>query len=182
MSSYAAFRETQYLRAWWFVLLISSITVLPWWGAISQLVLGEPWGNNPASDGFMLFFLVLFGVLFPAFLFYIHLTVEVSDAVYIRFTPFMLKPRTIRPQDIFSHRAEEYDPLGEYGGWGIKGFSSNRAYNVSGRKGVRLVLRDGKMVMIGSQRAEELSSAISALVRTSPRSWTPVQRISMEDR
>jgi hypothetical protein len=169
VTSYSTFRETQYLRAWWYIILIASITVLPWWGAVTQLVMGEPWGNNPASDEFMIIFLVIFGVFFPLFLFYIHLVVEVSDAVYIRFRPFMIRPRIIRAQDIVTHRAEEYDPLGEYGGWGIKGFSSNRAYNVSGRKGVRIVLKDGRMVMIGSQRAEELSTAISHLVRTAPR-------------
>ena len=169
MASYTTFKEVQYLRAWWYVLLILALAGLIWWGGITQLVLGEPWGNNPASDGMMAVFLAAFGVAFPLLMFYIHMTTEVSDAVLIRFSPFMLRPRTIRPQDIVSHRAEEYDPLGEYGGWGIKGFASNRAYNVSGRKGVRLVLKDGRMVMIGSQRAEELDMAIGALVRTNPR-------------
>ena len=34
------------------------------------------------------------------------------------------------------------------------------AYNVSGDKGVELTLADGRKVMIGSQKAEELALAI----------------------
>jgi hypothetical protein len=34
------------------------------------------------------------------------------------------------------------------------------AYNVSGDRGVELTLRDGRRVMLGSQRPEELAQAI----------------------
>ena len=37
---------------------------------------------------------------------------------------------------------------------------AGRAYNVSGREGVRLDFADGKHLLIGSQRAEELAAAI----------------------
>jgi hypothetical protein len=35
------------------------------------------------------------------------------------------------------------------------------AYNVRGDRGVQLVLRDGRRVLIGSQRADELAKAIA---------------------
>ena len=40
--------------------------------------------------------------------------------------------------------------------------SLNRmAYNVSGNQGVELTLRDGRQVMLGSQRPQELADAIA---------------------
>jgi len=165
-SSYERFREVQHLRTWWYLLLILIPSGLTWWGAISQLVLGTPWGNNPASDELMLFLLVIIGIGLPVLLLNVHMETVVTDSVQVRFVPFMLRPRTIHPQDILSHKAEEYSPLAEYGGWGIKGVASNRAYNVSGRRGVRILLKDGKMIMIGSQKAEELDMVIQNLVRT----------------
>jgi hypothetical protein len=39
------------------------------------------------------------------------------------------------------------------------------AYNVSGNQGVDLTLRDGRRVMLGSQRADELAAAIEARIK-----------------
>ena len=52
-------------------------------------------------------------------------------------------------------------PIREYGGWGIRGFRSKRAYNVTGDRGVELTLVDGRKVGIGSRRAGELADAIA---------------------
>ena len=39
----------------------------------------------------------------------------------------------------------------EYGGWGIRGgLRGTKAYNVSGNRGVELMLADGRTVLIGS--------------------------------
>jgi TATA-box binding protein (TBP) (component of TFIID and TFIIIB) len=54
----------------------------------------------------------------------------------------------------------------EYGGWGIKYGRKGKAYNVSGNRGVQLVFKDGKQLLIGSQRAEELAEAISSIAIT----------------
>jgi hypothetical protein len=49
----------------------------------------------------------------------------------------------------------------EYGGWGIKGWSfKSVAYNISGDRGVQLTLRDGRRIMLGSRRPDELAQAI----------------------
>ena len=59
--------------------------------------------------------------------------------------------------------ARTYKPIREYAGWGIKGWSVDRmSYSVSGREGVELTLTDGKRVMIGSRKAQQLADAIGA--------------------
>ena len=57
--------------------------------------------------------------------------------------------------------AHSYSPLRDYGGWGIRYGGKGKAYNVSGNKGVLLMLKDGKNVLIGSQNHEGLCSAIN---------------------
>ena len=46
--------------------------------------------------------------------------------------------------DVAYAEARTYAPLREYGGWGIRGLSRKRAYNVSGNRGVELSLVDGR--------------------------------------
>ena len=75
---------------------------------------------------------------------------------------FPLYRRRIRLDTITSARAETYNPLGEYGGWGIKMGSTGVALNARGNRGVRLTLQDGRRVLVGSQRPEELAEALGA--------------------
>jgi len=75
---------------------------------------------------------------------------------------FPLYRRRIRLADIAAARADTYAPLAEYGGWGIRGWGRNVALNARGDRGVRLMLTDGRRVLVGSQRAEELAAALGA--------------------
>ena len=69
--------------------------------------------------------------------------------------------------DIRSARVVDYDPVTEYGGYGIRSGPLGRAYIASGRRGVQLELKDGRKLLIGSQRSEELAQRIVEAQRTS---------------
>ena len=161
-SDYATFREEQnFRRVWWVMLLVIGLAAMMWWGFYQQIILGEPWGDNPGPDWFMWLFLLLFGIGLPAFFWWLKLMVEVrTDHVQIHYWP--LAKLTIPFSDIERIQARTYSPMKEYGGWGIRrGWSSKKmAYNVSGNQGVELFLKDGRRVMIGSQKAQELAMAI----------------------
>lgn len=49
-----------------------------------------------------------------------------------------------------------YDPLSEYGGWGLKGTAQNRALNMAGDQGLQLELRNGQRLLLGTQRPAEI--------------------------
>ena len=132
---------------------------------MSQLLLGEPWGDNPGSDGFMMAFFIGFGIIFPVIMLNMRMIVTVSDAIYIKVWPFMLRPRVLSPHDILSYQTIEYHPLSDYGGWGIKGSASDRVYSVSGNKGVKFHMINGNMVLVGSLRAEQLKMAVDLMPR-----------------
>ena len=87
-------------------------------------------------------------------------TVVNRDGLFLRFYPFHLRQRKIPLEEVVSFRAVIYRPIWDYGGWGMRFVRGGRAYNVSGREGVRLEFYDGKHLLIGSQRSEELAAAI----------------------
>ena len=104
---------------------------------------------------------LVFGFGLPLFFLYLRLVVTVTDeSIDIHFRP--LTRRTIPMADVTQVEARTYAALREYGGWGIRGWGGKRAYNVSGDRGVELTLADGRKVMIGSQRADDLAQAIAA--------------------
>jgi hypothetical protein len=115
----------------------------------------------PVGPQLMLF---LPAVLVAGLLF-LELHVTVGEAgVQIRMLP--LANRTITPAQIAHWEARTYRPIREYGGWGVRFGPRGRAYNVSGTRGVELTLDNGKRVLIGSQRSEELAAAIGRIART----------------
>ena len=161
------FREEQRFKQWWIWLLILPLAAFAWWGFVQQIILGQPFGSNPGPDWVVWLILLLVGIGLPALFISIRLIVTVGrDQITIRYRPFTT--RRIGFDEIESYEARTYKPIKEYAGWGIKGWSVERmSYSVSGREGVELTLRDGKRVMIGSQKAQQLADAIDAGVNAS---------------
>jgi hypothetical protein len=59
----------------------------------------------------------------------------------------------------------KYNPIKDYGGWGIRwgSFRKGNAYNMSGNMGLQLVFKDGKKLLFGTQRSSELDQIIEQL-------------------
>ena len=92
-------------------------------------------------------------------------TVVRKEGIALRFVPFHASDRSYPVEKIMAAEVVTYAPIQEYGGWGIRrGFGGRgRAYNVRGDKGLRLTLEDGRRILIGTQRPDELSTAIREL-------------------
>ena len=98
----------------------------------------------------------------PAFIYMTTLNTEVRDeGVYVRFNTLHLGWIVFAFNAIQNAEAVTYRPIMEYGGWGIRFGKNGKAYNVSGNKGVLLTLNEGKPILIGSQKHEELCLAIT---------------------
>jgi hypothetical protein len=154
------FKEVQKFRQWWLWLILLFTIGLFGYGMIKQLVFGQPWGNNPMSDTILLIvgsFVVALGLLFYA----AKLVTEVrSDGLYIRFFPLHFSFHRIPLEKLKRYEVRTYSPITECGGWGIRSYRSGKAYNVSGNRGVVLEFIDGRPILIGSQRPEEVAKAI----------------------
>ena len=103
----------------------------------------------------------IFGIGLPALFLFARLVTKVrNDGIYIRFFPFHWTFRRIAFTEVKQFEARTYRSFREYGGHGIRYSSKGMAYTVSGDRGVQIELLNGKRLLIGSQRAEELSRAI----------------------
>lgn len=154
------YHEEQRPRQWWVWLLVVLATGSGWWLMIQQLILDRPMGNKPLSDPGAWVVWALIGVGLPALFWSMRLITTVTpERLIINFRP--IHTRVIALADIQQVTVRTYSPVREYGGWGIKGWSKrNIAYNMSGDRGVQLVLTGGGKVLIGSQMPEELARAI----------------------
>ena len=154
------FREVQRFGLW--LRLFSVVSILFAVG-IAGFGLATDGAKEPVamvgSAGLILLLLATAGVFFV-----LRLETEVhTDSLYFRFFPIHIRYKKIGPEELSESYARRYRPIVEYGGWGIRwGFKGGRAYNISGNEGVQLVFKDGRRLLIGSQKADELAAAISA--------------------
>jgi hypothetical protein len=72
--------------------------------------------------------------------------------------------------------AVRYEPLQDYGGWGIRGWGARKALNARGDFGVLLTLKDQTKLLIGSQEPQELEGAILNTIQGSRRRSTSGSR------
>lgn len=157
------FQETQRFTQWWIWLIHILILAIFFTGIYTQIIKGEPFGDKPMSDlglvissGFMLFLVLL--------LLSLNLKTQVtSTKIYFKFFPFHLKERAYLISDIQEMKVVKYSPISEYGGWGIRGFGNNKAFNVKGNMGLRILFKDGTKRLIGTQKSEELQKIIKEL-------------------
>lgn len=88
-----------------------------------------------------------------------------KDGIHIRLFPFHLKPVFVSLGDFSDYSVITYNPLMDYGGWGIRWTLKGKAYNARGNRGVLLSLNNGKTLLIGSQQPEKLAEAIGEALR-----------------
>jgi hypothetical protein len=166
LSSDILFREVQYFRRPWFLIVIFSITALIWYAFIAQVIIGIPFGDNLGTDGLLWFLLITFGIIFPALLLWAHLTIEVrTDGIWLQFFPFHRRMWRIGREEIHRHESMTYRVLRDFGGWGIRYGSLGTGYNVSGNKGVMLYLARNQTITIGSQKVEEFDQAVERMLK-----------------
>ena len=150
------FEEVQSFRQSWLWGLMLGVFLL--------VAVGFGWGivSGPGKAGRVVAPAVVFGLLWGGlclFLYSLRLTTRVDHRrLHVRFFPLLKK--TIPLQDIARWEARTYRPVLEYGGWGPRYSWKGWAYNVSGNRGVQLEMVDGRRVLLGSQRPDELAAAI----------------------
>lgn len=151
------FRERQYFGQGWLWALVLG-TAIPVIIFVGLLCLKD---GKKALPGF----LIVIGVEAAAIalIWFAHLDIAVTPReIVAKFTPFHLSERRIPLTDVIEAKRRHYDPLTEYGGWGIRYGGQGWAWNVSGDEGVQLVLAGGKRILIGSQKPAELEAAIAS--------------------
>jgi hypothetical protein len=99
----------------------------------------------------------------PTFFWQMRLITRITtEGIYVRFIPFHFKEQFYSWDSIESAQVRTYNPLLEYGGWGIKyGFNGQgKVYNIVGDQGLQLVFKSGEKLLIGTQKPVEIQAAV----------------------
>jgi hypothetical protein len=155
------FKEEQRFTQLWLIILLVMTALIP-----LVIVLGT-YIKNPSSFSVSEFvWTISIIIIAPAIIFVFKLTTRIDETgVSYKFFPFHINFKTIKWTEIDTIYVRNYNALGEYGGWGLKGGalwskSKGIAINVSGDIGIQLELKNGKKILIGTQKREEAKSVI----------------------
>jgi len=181
MGNNISFYERQYFRQWWLFVFMTIPNGVLIFGCIQLFSSGDTAGNIMVTV-----IITIFMLLFTAWFFCTHLDTEVSkDGVSWRF--FLLEFRThfLSWDEIDSAEVVTYDPM-QFGGWGVRAgtfsviriklykgnyfrnpkhpdYNKTKVYSVFGNKALMLELTNGKKILIGTRRPEELSEILTQL-------------------
>jgi len=171
MEQTALFREVQQFRQWWLYILLGGCSLMTGLmvghGGFRNYLSKESQGTPLADASLapMIIIAVTFFLVFVLVFLVMKLTIEVRpDGLYIRFLPVHLKFKKISLENVADQKPVTYHPIAEYGGWGIRRRKGKRAFNISGNRGVLITYSDGRTLLIGSQKPEELSAAIASVI------------------
>jgi hypothetical protein len=89
-----------------------------------------------------------------------------DDSIVVRFHG-LWPTRRIRLGDIAEYAPMRYS-MWDSGGWGVHFGLAGMTYNVSGNDGVHFRLKDGRRVLVGTQRPAEFASAIAKAMAARP--------------
>lgn len=164
------FKEVQRFKIWWAWLGIASLNAVFIYAITQQVILGKPFGTKPAPD-YILILVELFFILLLIFLMLIKLKTRITDnGIYYRFYPFQFAERKIEWHELRDAYIRQYNSFHEYGGWGIRYGSpkTGRAVNTSASSslGLQLQFNDGKLLLIGTARPDELKLIIDEVIKT----------------
>jgi hypothetical protein len=161
------FKETQkFNQPWIWVILLGTHLSVHIWGVrdlVNEYSKGNDWWT---SETFIagLIGLVLLNLLLVMFL-RLKLETRIDRAgIQFRYPPIINSWRKIPLKEIQSAQVIKYLPW-TYGGWGIKYSLHGWAYNVRGNKGIIIKKKNGKQLLIGTQRNQEAQEAINQLLR-----------------
>jgi hypothetical protein len=130
----------------------AGFALIPVWGIVQQIILNRPFGNNPTSDTGLII-VSLFMVLMIILLFSMRLDTRIDHGgIEIRFIPFTR--RRVKWSEVKKAEVINY---GFVGGWGIRVFTRyGIVYNVGGKMGLYVQLKNGKSFVAGTQKSDEL--------------------------
>lgn len=147
------FKEIQAFRQWW-ILLILAITVI----GISIKIYFEIRNSNFEiwDIGSFILLIAFYGLFWNLKL---HTKID-AKGVSARFEPFPFFRKNYKWNEISKCHVRKYSALTEYGGWGIRGLGSAKAYNVSGNMGIQIITKNQEKFLIGTKKPEDAKKAI----------------------
>ena len=158
------FNETQKFRQWWlWVIMLFVFGIIAF--VAFKIIKGEELKDK--TPLILVGSCVLF-ILIPTVLLLLNMKLETQvteKGIYVRFYPFHASFKEYKWNSISKSFVRQYDPIGEFGGWGLRIGPAGKAFNVSGDKGLHLEFNDNKKLLIGTNKPDEMKEALKRIGR-----------------
>ena len=155
------FKEEQRFTQTWLKIILAISLIVP------IIVVSKEYLEENSKITTNEFILTLVGITASvAFIFFIKLKTSIDEkGIHYQFYPFHLKMKLIKWEAIKKVQVRTYDPISEYGGWGLKGGSfwnkeKGKCVNISGDIGIQVEFKNGKNLLIGTQKKEKATHVL----------------------
>ncbi|MEQ8904934.1 hypothetical protein [Ekhidna sp.] len=154
------FKEEQSFVGTWMWYLVIGIALLTIAGIAISLTQGV---DNEGISGLVLAIVVIAGIILFLYFAKLYVTID-QHSLYYRYPPFVNNEKKVTKDDVDEIHVRKYRPIWEYGGYGYRfRFRSGRAMSVAGNVGVQLIKKDGKRLLIGTQKPDAMKQAVRRL-------------------
>ena len=150
------FVEEQRFKRW--ILLI--VLVIPIVSGIIPIILAKNNTGTLDNESFWGLTITFIGIVL-AFLFIWSMRLQTKideQGIYYQYFPIHLSQKFITWSDLKDCQVIKYNSLARFGGYGYRrSLFKNKgiAMNVGGKFGVQLILKNGKKILIGTQKEQE---------------------------
>lgn len=157
------FSETQGFNKWWHYMLAAlPLTTFVVSLLFVQFDIISNKNNPPVAMLFIM--MILIAVIFFIWFRLLKLYTSINeDGIEVNFKWLPFCQRKIAWSEIQSITIEEYLPIRDYGGWGVRYSMTGKGwcYNVAGKTGIKINYANGKQFLIGTQQAKEAQVIIN---------------------
>lgn len=149
------YEKQQFRQPWLWILMVVVFASVVFAGYIAD--------KKSGNAGIIIIIVTILPLLLGMFLLWkLALITKIDDTgIHVKFQYFHKKFRHYKWENIESLQIKKYNPVGDYGGWGIR----LGAYNVSGNHGLLIRFKDGATLLIGTNKSVELKKALESAGR-----------------
>ena len=123
--------------------------------------------NIAATKPIAVLICILPVILIMVLFFLMNLKTGINQkGIHIQFFPFIRTPKVFLWEDVQKIELKNYQPMVEYGGYGIRGLGDDKAYNIQGNIGLKLYFKNGNKIMIGTQKPKEINKVVAEICKS----------------
>ncbi|MBU0597919.1 hypothetical protein KKF61_02890 [Patescibacteria group bacterium] len=166
MDAQNQYREINKTRPWWAYLIITPMFIAAILGFIQQILLGQPFGANPAPDWGVWLVLIVFGIGLPWLFIASKQTIIIhGKTVSINLVP--LWKTTFTMDQVVKYYPRDFEPMRDFWGWGIRyGLRKGSRWikacvYFNENRGVQFELQNGRRLLIGSRQTDQFIEALN---------------------
>ena len=155
------FSEIQRFDQWWLYILKFLLLGFLGYACYNWFILKENVGNVTANNLTGQLLLITTVILVNLLFLLLKLETSIDErGISYRFYPFQRTTKLISWDAMHKCSTRRYKPIMEYGGWGFRIGLGGKALNVKGNRGVQIELKNGKRLLIGTQKTNEAQQVI----------------------